>query len=74
MFFIFHLFIIKNWTNSIVPTGLGNRPPLDLTQKIMGISSYLSDVNFFLIVGQHREISMIIFIYPICKKKLDNME
>ena len=60
MFFIFHLLRIVNLTDSIVPRSLGVTPLLGLTPKLMGTISYHSDVNFFLIARQHREIILII--------------
>ena len=60
MLFIFDLLRIANLTNSIVPRSLGNRPSPNITPKLMGISSYPSDVHFFLSTGQHREIILII--------------
>ena len=60
MLFIFHLLRITNMTNFIVPRGFRNIPPPGLTPKLMGISYYLSDVHFFLIAGQHKDIILII--------------
>ena len=57
---MFHLLRITKLTNPIIARGLRNRPLLGLTSKLMGISSYLSDVHIFLIAGQHREIILIV--------------
>ena len=47
-------------TDSIIPGSIGNIPLPGLIPKLMRVSSCPSDVHFFLSVGQHREVILII--------------